>query len=115
MGATGCRRCQGAGWPCPCWKRSLTSCGCPRRCPVGLSRSRLGKIPHPEPCRGVVGSQPHMPHPSHRTLSPPGQLAGGHLPRSCRTSCGGCWARAGWRSWSVMCPVPGSGMGIWSC
>lgn len=80
------------------------------------SRSRLGENPPLlESRHGTVGSQPHVPHPSRRTPSPPGQPAGRHLPRSCGVSCSGCWARAGQRSWSVMCPVPGSGMGIWSC
>uniref|UniRef100_A0A8C4TZV7 tRNA(Phe) (4-demethylwyosine(37)-C(7)) aminocarboxypropyltransferase n=1 Tax=Falco tinnunculus TaxID=100819 RepID=A0A8C4TZV7_FALTI len=63
-GATSCRRCQGAVWPCLCWRRSSPSCGCPRRCPVNWSGSRLGESPRPEPCCGVVGSQPHVPHPS---------------------------------------------------
>ncbi|XP_074738562.1 tRNA wybutosine-synthesizing protein 2 homolog isoform X1 [Strix uralensis] len=43
MGATGCRRCRGVAWPCPCWRRSCPSCGCPGRCPVGWSGSRAAR------------------------------------------------------------------------
>ncbi|XP_055583528.1 tRNA wybutosine-synthesizing protein 2 homolog isoform X1 [Falco cherrug] len=69
-GTTSCRRCQGAVWPCLCWRRSSPSCGCPRRCPVNWSGSRLGESPRPEPCCGVVGSQPHVPHPSPQSPVP---------------------------------------------
>lgn len=82
---------------------------------MSCSRSRLGGTPRPELCCGALGSQPRVLHPARRTLSPPGLPAGGHLPRSCGMGCGGCWVRAGQRSWSVMCPTPGSGTGTWSC
>lgn len=101
----------------PVLEEKLSRLRLPREMPCGLVRIQVGRDPppFPESYHGAAGSQPHMPHPSRRTPSPPGQPAGRRPPRSCGTSCGGCWVRAGRRSWSVTCPVPGSGTGIWSC
>lgn len=76
MGATGCRRCQGAAWPCQWLRRSSPSCGCPRRYPVDWSRSRLAETPpFLSPAMGRWGLSPtcHIPPAGPRPLqgSPP--------------------------------------------
>lgn len=59
------------------------------------------------------GWWPHSPCSSCRTLSPQRLPACSRPPRSCAVSCADCcwnWERAGQKSWSAMCPAPGSGM-----
>lgn len=97
----------------PVLEDKLSLLSLPQEMPCGLVRIQVGTAP--EPCYSMERSHPHVPHSSRRIPSPPGHSAGGRLPRGCRMSCGGCWARAGRRSWSEMCPAPGSGTGTWCC